>query len=75
MSDTSLVESLQRSKRRWKTLALGLLGVIGLVIVLGTTSVTFMAVHAKEAALRAEMEALRAAEQTREALRMRAGEK
>jgi hypothetical protein len=68
MSDTptqELIDSLRRSVRRWKTLALTLLVGLGLVIVLATgTAVLWVqrARQAEEAARQAEMEARQRAE-------------
>jgi hypothetical protein len=70
MSDSTmndLVVSLQRSNRRWKALALGLLAVLGIVIVVGTwmtVRATTLARREADLARQGEMEARQAAQRT-----------
>ena len=67
MSDTpTQIDSLRRSVRLWKTLALTLLVGLGLVIVVGMTAAAVQVERARqqaEAARDAELEAHRAIEQ------------
>ena len=65
-----MIENLQRSVRRWKTLALTLLVGLGLVIVCGVTVTGVQAQRARQeaaAARQAEMEARHQAERVRQA--------
>ena len=77
MSDattSSLVESLQRSRRRWKILALSLFSVLGLVIIIGGTSAAVATARARQQEM-AAMEALMQARQEAEQTRIRGGNK
>jgi hypothetical protein len=59
----ALIEQLQKSNRRWKRLALGLLTALGLTILILTTSATWLAVQIE----RERQQALAAQEQVRAA--------
>jgi hypothetical protein len=64
-----LIDNLRRSVRRWKTLALTFLVVLGLVIVLGTGAAVVRADRARQAeqaAREAEMQARQRAEEARD---------
>ena len=70
MPTLELIENLQRSVRRWKTLALTLLVGLGLVFVGGVTVTGVQAQRARQAeaaARQAEMEARNQAERARQA--------
>jgi hypothetical protein len=72
MSDAEkddLIEQLQKSNRRWKGLALGLLAALGLTVLLLTTSATVLSVRIereRERALAAEEQARKQSQEARE---------
>ena len=74
MPDTptqELIDSLRRSVRLWKTLALTLLVGLGLVIVLGMTATAIQVERARreeQVARQAEMDAREQAERVRQAM-------
>ena len=66
------IDSLRRSVRRWKTLALALLAALGGVIGLGATTAAIQAQRARDEAAvarQAEMEARQQAEEARDQAR------
>jgi hypothetical protein len=67
METTALIERLQRSKRRWKWLALSLLAAFGLTLVLLTTSLW---VRAERQARQAEAAAKEARQQEQDARKL-----
>jgi hypothetical protein len=69
MSDADtrgLIEDLQRSKRLWKRLALGLLAALGLAILLSAFSAAASARRAHEAEVEARMQAEEALQREQE---------
>jgi hypothetical protein len=78
MPTQELVESLQRSVRRWRALAITLLASLGVVVVLGIGTVTVLRLRARQQARAAEQAAMEARDQAHQAmyrLRIQAAEK
>jgi hypothetical protein len=71
MSDTptqEMIDSLRRSMRFWKALAITLLAGLGVVAVLGIGTATLLTLRARQQAMAAEQAAMEARDQAHQAL-------